>query len=104
VTIAETPAGTDEVIDDRGARVFIDEQIAGYLAGKVLDARMIGERVSFVVGEARRDPRLTGPHLATARSPRALRRREAASPLKFVVLRYIVTVHRLSFDVPGEMR
>jgi iron-sulfur cluster assembly protein len=52
VTIAESPAGTDEVVAERGARVFVDEQVATYLDGKLLDARIVGERVNFVVGEA----------------------------------------------------
>ena len=51
ITLAATPAETDRVIDQQGARVFVDEPVADYLDDKVLDAEVAGEQVSFVLGE-----------------------------------------------------
>jgi iron-sulfur cluster assembly protein len=51
VTVAAAPAETDQVIDEQGARVFVDQPVADYLDDKLLDARIIEEQVSFVVGE-----------------------------------------------------
>ncbi|HEY4826447.1 MAG TPA: HesB/YadR/YfhF-family protein [Solirubrobacteraceae bacterium] len=49
VTIAEVPAITDEVIEDRGARVFVDEEAAGFLDDKLLDAESGEKEVRFSV-------------------------------------------------------
>lgn len=49
VTIAEVPTITDEVIDDGGVRVFVDEEAAGFLDDKLLDAQSGEEEVWFSV-------------------------------------------------------
>lgn len=38
VEIAPEPAAQDQVVGDDGAKVFLDDQVAPYLADKVLDA------------------------------------------------------------------
>ena len=50
VTIAGEPAETDEVIDEAGARVFVDESVAGMLDDKLLDARVVEDQVHFALG------------------------------------------------------
>jgi len=49
VTIAGGPADTDQVIDDSGARVFVDESVAGLLDDKLLDASVVEDQVHFVL-------------------------------------------------------
>jgi iron-sulfur cluster assembly protein len=51
VTVADAPAATDSVIDEHGARIFIDREIAGDLDDKLLDASVTGEVVRFAIGE-----------------------------------------------------
>lgn len=51
LAVAPAPAEDDEVIDEGGARVFVDQPLTGYLDDKVLDARVEEQRVSFVIGE-----------------------------------------------------
>ncbi|MFD0688078.1 Fe-S cluster assembly protein HesB [Actinomadura fibrosa] len=50
MAVAESPASTDEVVEEQGARVFIASTTTTALAGKVLDAR-IGDQghVVFVI-------------------------------------------------------
>lgn len=50
VTVAGSPADTDQVIDDAGARVFVDESVADLLDDKVLDADIVEDQVHFVLG------------------------------------------------------
>ena len=50
VTVAGSPAETDHVIDESGARVFVDESVAGLLDDKLLDANVIEDQVHFVLG------------------------------------------------------
>jgi iron-sulfur cluster assembly protein len=47
LSVAEEPAATDEVIEEQGARVFVEDTVSGYLDDKQLDAEVIDERVSF---------------------------------------------------------
>jgi Fe-S cluster assembly iron-binding protein IscA len=50
VTIAGAPADTDQVIDDAGARVFVDETVAPLLDDKLLDADLVEDQVHFSLG------------------------------------------------------
>jgi len=47
LSVAEEPADGDEVIEDEGARVFVEDTVSGYLDDKQLDAAVTDERVSF---------------------------------------------------------
>ncbi len=51
VTVAEQPDESDEVIEEEGARVFVEDTVTEYLADKELDARVVDERVGFTVAE-----------------------------------------------------
>jgi iron-sulfur cluster assembly protein len=50
VTLATAPAESDQVVDQEGARVFVDEPLTEYLDDKLLDAQISGEQVSFMIG------------------------------------------------------
>ena len=39
------------MIDEEGARVFVDEHAAEFLDDKVLDASIIGEEIRFAIAE-----------------------------------------------------
>lgn len=53
LSVAEEPADGDEVIEEEGARVFVEDTVTGYLDDKQLDAQVIDERVSFsLAGQA----------------------------------------------------
>ena len=45
--VAGEPASDDQVIEDAGARVFVDDTLSGVLADKQLDAAVDGERIEF---------------------------------------------------------
>jgi iron-sulfur cluster assembly protein len=47
IEIAPEPAPGDQVIDDGGARVFVDSEAAPMLDNAELDARMEGDQVAF---------------------------------------------------------
>ena len=49
VTVAASPAETDQVIDDTAARVFVDETAAGFLDDKLLDASVVQDDVRFTL-------------------------------------------------------
>lgn len=49
LTLAEEPAAVDEVIEEEGARVFLDSRIARELEDKVLDSRVEEGRPRFAV-------------------------------------------------------
>ena len=51
LTVAAVPAEADQVIDEEGARVFVDEHAAEFLDDKVLDASIIGEEIRFAIAE-----------------------------------------------------
>jgi iron-sulfur cluster assembly protein len=50
VAVTEGPAVGDEVIEEQGARVFVESTVSSYLDDKLLDAEMIDERVRFSLG------------------------------------------------------
>ena len=47
LSVAEEPAVGDEVIEEEGARVFVEDTVSDYLDDKHLDAEVIDERVRF---------------------------------------------------------
>jgi iron-sulfur cluster assembly protein len=47
IEIAAEPAPGDQVIEDGGARVFVDSELAPMLGNAELDARMEGDQVAF---------------------------------------------------------
>src|SRR5205807_5614852 len=47
LAVVAQPDESDEVVEDQGARVFIEDTVAGYLDDKQLDAEVIDERVRF---------------------------------------------------------
>ena len=49
VGLAATPDDNDEVIEERGARVFVEDTAAMLLDDKVLDADRSGEQVRFSI-------------------------------------------------------
>jgi iron-sulfur cluster assembly protein len=51
IALVEGPADGDEVVDESGARVFLDEAIASLLDDKVLDASVEQQQVNFMLGE-----------------------------------------------------
>jgi iron-sulfur cluster assembly protein len=51
LTVAQEPELGDEVIDEAGARVFLDDTVAPFLDDKLLDAEVAEEGVRFSVGE-----------------------------------------------------
>ena len=51
ITLAPGPTEDDQVIDEEGARVFVEAPVAEYLDDKLLDARVEDEQVSFMIGE-----------------------------------------------------
>ena len=51
VAVVEAPADSDEVIEEEGARVFLDSATTDYLEAKVLDASGSDEGVRFTIAE-----------------------------------------------------
>jgi Fe-S cluster assembly iron-binding protein IscA len=52
LSIAPVPAEDDEVIEEHGARVFLEAMTSGLLESKELDARVDSDRhVAFVIGD-----------------------------------------------------
>lgn len=51
VTVAELPADSDQVVDEDGARVFVEEQAIPLLDDKLLDAQIDGTKVGFMLME-----------------------------------------------------
>ena len=49
VTVAELPGESDQVLDEDGARVFVEEQVVEMLDDKLLDAEIDGTRVGFTL-------------------------------------------------------
>lgn len=47
--LAPEPSAGDEVVDEDGAKVFVDPAAAPTLNGKVLDAHLEGEELQFAV-------------------------------------------------------
>lgn len=51
VSVAETPAETDQVVAESGARVFVEADAVPLLDDKLLDAQIEGTRVGFTLSE-----------------------------------------------------
>jgi iron-sulfur cluster assembly protein len=51
VTVAAMPAESDQVVDEGGARVFVEAAAADLLDDKLLDARIEGTRVGFTLSD-----------------------------------------------------
>lgn len=51
ITVAEMPAEADQVIDEHGARVFVDEAAVEFLDDKILDADISGNEIRFAIAE-----------------------------------------------------
>jgi iron-sulfur cluster assembly protein len=49
--VAPVPAEDDEVIEEKGARVFLEPEAASLLDDKILDARVEDDRVAFSIQE-----------------------------------------------------
>ena len=49
VSVAESPAETDQVVDEAGARVFVEADAVPLLDDKLLDAQIEGTRVGFML-------------------------------------------------------
>jgi iron-sulfur cluster assembly protein len=47
LSVAEEPVDGDEVIEEQGARVFVEDTVSGYLDDKRLDAELVDESVRF---------------------------------------------------------
>lgn len=55
LSLAEAPAIGDAVVEEEGAKVFLEQSAAPFLDDKILDANVEGERVSFSIVEQRQD-------------------------------------------------
>jgi iron-sulfur cluster assembly protein len=53
LTLVESPAAGDEVIDEAGVHVYVSRQAAPLLDGKEIDARTEAGGVTFLVNEQR---------------------------------------------------
>ena len=51
VSVAESPADTDQVVSEAGARVFVEAEAVPLLDDKLLDAEIEGTRVGFMLSE-----------------------------------------------------
>src|SRR6266542_2273504 len=49
LSVVESPAETDRVIEDQGTRVFLEQLANDYLEDKVLDAEVEGEQIRFTL-------------------------------------------------------
>jgi iron-sulfur cluster assembly protein len=49
VRLATEPDDHDEVIEEAGARVFVEETVTGFLDDKLLDVDREGEQVRFAI-------------------------------------------------------
>jgi Fe-S cluster assembly iron-binding protein IscA len=53
LSLVESPAAGDEVIDEGGVHVYVSQQAAPLLDGKEIDARTEAGGVTFLVNESR---------------------------------------------------
>jgi iron-sulfur cluster assembly protein len=51
LTMVESPDVADQVIEEAGARVFVEAEAALILEDKILDATVVGDRVQFSLSE-----------------------------------------------------
>lgn len=49
LSVAEEPDSTDQVIEQEGARLFVQDAIAGYLEDMSLDANVVDDQVQFMI-------------------------------------------------------
>ncbi len=49
LSVVESPAEDDQVIEDQGTRVFLEQLASDYLEDKVLDAEVEGEQIRFTL-------------------------------------------------------
>lgn len=51
LAVVEGPVGGDQVVEEQGAHVFVDERVGPMLDDKILDATSEGEQVRFTIVE-----------------------------------------------------
>jgi iron-sulfur cluster assembly protein len=51
LAMVESPDEADQVIEEAGARVFVEPEAALILEDKILDAAVVGDRVQFSLSE-----------------------------------------------------
>ena len=51
LSVVSLPAEDDEVIEEHGARVFLEPEAASLLDDKVLDASVVQDQVAFTIAE-----------------------------------------------------
>jgi iron-sulfur cluster assembly protein len=51
ITLVESPETQDQSVDEQGAHVYLEPEVAQFLDDKVLDAQVDEGRVSFAVRE-----------------------------------------------------
>lgn len=51
LSVVALPAEDDEVIDEQGARVFLEQEAASLLDDKVLDASVEQDQVAFTIAD-----------------------------------------------------
>jgi len=51
LSVVPLPAEDDEVIEEHGARVFLEPEAASLLDDKVLDASVVQDQVAFTIAE-----------------------------------------------------
>jgi iron-sulfur cluster assembly protein len=49
LSVVEAPVGGDQVVEDQGAQVFVDERVSPMLEDKTLDDTTEGEQVQFTI-------------------------------------------------------
>jgi iron-sulfur cluster assembly protein len=49
LSVVEAPVGGDQIVEDQGAQVFVDERVGPLLDDKTLDATTEGEQVHFTI-------------------------------------------------------
>jgi Fe-S cluster assembly iron-binding protein IscA len=45
--LSDRPAPTDQIIEEHGSKVFLDQQVAPLLDGGILDVRVTNDQVAF---------------------------------------------------------
>jgi iron-sulfur cluster assembly protein len=60
LSLATGPDDSDEVVEEDGATVFLESNVAPLLRDKVLDAKIEGESVSFALVEQGGGPSMNG--------------------------------------------
>ncbi len=55
LSLAASPEPGDAVVEEEGAKVFVDRELAPLLDGKVLDATVEADQVAFSISERPQD-------------------------------------------------